>query len=192
MTPPKDYPVPKKSNWLFWLIFWIVLVITILWLCIYFFPDLEASQPREDYLDKPTKTAYQTLASRQGHTLPPFNQMPIYTKANSSWVGIASWYSIASLKKEGTYKYSKGVMANGKIFSDNGYTCATRLYPLGTYLYVTNIKSNKTVKVKVTDRIGKRFAKTRIDLSKLAFSKLDKLEKGIIQVKVELVPPFRK
>ena len=25
----------------------------------------------------------------------------------------ASWYSVQSLKNEGTYKYSKGVMANG-------------------------------------------------------------------------------
>ncbi len=99
----------------------------------------------------------------------------------------ASWYSIASLKKEGTWKTSKGVMANGKIFSDTDYTCASRLYPLGTYLYVTNTGNNKTIKVKVTDRIGKRFAKKRIDLSKSAFNKIANLEQGIIPIKVEVL-----
>lgn len=99
----------------------------------------------------------------------------------------ASWYSVESLKKEGTYKHSKGVMANGDLFSDTGFTCANRIYALGTMLRVTNIKSGKSVIVRTTDRIGIRFANSRIDLSRLAFSKLDKLEKGIISVKVEVI-----
>ena len=108
-------------------------------------------------------------------------------KATESIILTASWYSIESLKKEGTYKYSKGVMANGKYFDENAYTCATRLFPLGSKLRVTNLHNNKYVIVEVTDKIGKRFAKTRIDLNKLAFSKLDKLEKGLISVKVEKI-----
>lgn len=108
-------------------------------------------------------------------------------KATESIILTASWYSIESLKKEGTYKYSKGVMANGKYFDENAYTCATRLFPLGSKLRVTNLHNNKYVIVEVTDKIGKRFAKTRIDLSKLAFSKLDKFKKGLISVKVEKI-----
>jgi len=99
----------------------------------------------------------------------------------------ASWYSTSSLKKEGTYVYSHGIMANGEYFNDNNLTCANRLYPLGTYLRVTNLESGKAVIVETTDRIGKRFSRTRIDLSKLAFSKLGELEKGIVPVKVEVL-----
>jgi rare lipoprotein A len=108
-------------------------------------------------------------------------------EANQSYTLTASWYSIQSLRQEGTYKYSKGVMANGENFSDNSFTCATRLYPLGSVLRVTSVESGKSVVVKATDRIGKRFAKSRIDLSKLAFSRLSKLEKGIISVNVEVL-----
>ena len=99
----------------------------------------------------------------------------------------ASWYSVASLKQEGTWAYSKGRMANGKIFKDEGFTCATRLYPLGTTLIVTSNKNLQSVTVKVTDRIGKRFAKTRIDLSKIAFEKIANLNQGLIKVKVEAI-----
>jgi rare lipoprotein A len=99
----------------------------------------------------------------------------------------ASWYSIESLKKEGTYKYSKGVMANGKYFNDNNLTCATRLFPLGTLLCITNANNEKSVVVKTTDRIGKRFAKTRIDLSKGAFSQIANLDRGLIPIKVEVI-----
>ena len=109
---------------------------------------------------------------------------------NMAWgeeILTASWYSIESLKKEGTYKYSKGVMANGQKFSDNDFVCATRLFPLGCYLLVTNLENKKSVVVKVTDRIGKRFAKTRVDLSKKAFSCLAELDRGIIKIKVERI-----
>lgn len=54
-------------------------------------------------------------------------------------------------------------------------------------LRVTNIKSGKSVIVRTTDRIGKRFAKIRIDLSKRAFSKIANLKQGIVQVKVEQI-----
>jgi rare lipoprotein A (peptidoglycan hydrolase) len=100
---------------------------------------------------------------------------------------IASFYSISSLKAEGTYKYSKGVMANGQKFRDEGLTCACRCYRLGTYLrIISKEKPSNQITVKVTDRIGRRFAQTRIDLSKRAFEILSggKLDKGLLQVMV--------
>jgi rare lipoprotein A len=78
-------------------------------------------------------------------------------------------------------------MANGHLFSDDKLTCATRLYNLGTILRVTNISNGKSVIVKVTDRIGKRFAQTRIDLSKSAFQSIADLKQGVIPVSVEEV-----
>lgn len=99
----------------------------------------------------------------------------------------ASWYSDASLKAEGTFKTSKGIMANGKRFNENDLTCACRMFPLNTVIKVTSLASNKSVIVKVTDRIGKRFAKTRIDLSKSAFAKIADLKQGLVPITVEVI-----
>ncbi|MEI8350062.1 MAG: septal ring lytic transglycosylase RlpA family protein [Candidatus Omnitrophota bacterium] len=98
----------------------------------------------------------------------------------------ASWYSRESLIKEGTWKNGKERrMANGKKFNENNHTCATRLYPIGSILVITNIATGDRCVVEVTDRIGRRFAKKRIDLSRMAFSCLADLDTGIIKVKVE-------
>ena len=99
----------------------------------------------------------------------------------------SSWYSIESLKKEGTWKRTKGVCADGSYFRDDRLTAATRLYPLGTRLLVTNLRNRKTVEVIVTDRISKRFAKTRIDLSPKAFAVLAPLSQGTFPCKVEQI-----
>jgi rare lipoprotein A (peptidoglycan hydrolase) len=96
----------------------------------------------------------------------------------------ASYYSVDSLKREGTWAYSHGIMANGKVFNENAYTCATRLWRIGTTLRVTNSSNNKSIIVRVTDKIGRRFASKRIDLSKGAFQKIANANTGIIKVKV--------
>jgi len=99
----------------------------------------------------------------------------------------ASYYSYASLKSESTWKNGEQPMANGKKFDENAMTCAARKYPLGTTLKVTNLKTGKSVVVVVTDRIGKRFAETRVDLTKAAFSRIADLREGIVKVKVEII-----
>lgn len=98
----------------------------------------------------------------------------------------ASWYSVESLVKEGTRKQGeKPIMANGKEFKDDSMVCASRDYPLGIWLIVTNCNNNRSVIVQVTDRIGKRFKGKRIDLSKAAFNKIANLKQGIVQVEVK-------
>jgi rare lipoprotein A (peptidoglycan hydrolase) len=103
----------------------------------------------------------------------------------------ASFYSVKSLKQEGTYAYSKGIMANGKLFRDELACCACNSYPLGTHLRVTNLGNGKSVLVVVADRTAKRFKGKRIDLSRSAFIALvgneRALEKGLIKVSVEEV-----
>lgn len=100
----------------------------------------------------------------------------------------ASWYSVDSLKKEGTWKNGKEQrMANGDRFSDNGLTCASRMFPLGAKLDITNLRNGRSVQVVVTDRIGKRFAKTRIDLSKAAFKRIADLKEGVVKVRIKRI-----
>ena len=99
----------------------------------------------------------------------------------------ASWYSVASLKKEGTWRYSHGQMANGKWFQDDKYTAASWGYPLGTILKVSNTKTATSVTVCVSDRTARRFKGKRIDLSKAAFSKIARLEQGLVEVQVRRI-----
>ena len=101
---------------------------------------------------------------------------------------MASYYSVKSLHQEGTFKRSKGIMANGEAFTDSGLTVATgKQYPLGSTLLVTNRENGRSVLVKVTDRIGKRFRNSRVDLSRGAFQRIASLDKGLIIVSVRQV-----
>jgi rare lipoprotein A len=101
-------------------------------------------------------------------------------------IGYASWYSIESCKREGT----SGIMANGKELKDEDYTCAIWGQKFGTIFKVTNLKTGVSVQVVVTDRgPAKRLVKKGhiIDLSKMAFSRIAKLERGIVEVKIETI-----
>jgi hypothetical protein len=99
----------------------------------------------------------------------------------------ASWYSIESLRREGTTAYSNNIMANGEIFQDEKMVAASRDYSLGKKVRVANIANGKSIVVTVTDRTNKRFKGKRIDLSKKAFSLLADLKQGVIQVHVRAI-----
>ena len=74
--------------------------------------------------------------------------------------------------------------ANGYAFNSNAFTCATRCYPLGTRLRLTDTHNGLFVIVTVTDRPAKRFAKL-LDLSPKAFERLNGLALGLCRVRVE-------
>lgn len=95
--------------------------------------------------------------------------------------GIASFYS-KSL--EGTRT------ANDEIFRHNKLTAASNKFKLGTWLRVTNISNNKSIIVRVNDRMHpKMAARGRIvDLSYLGAKKLAFINKGLTKVQVEIVP----
>ena len=106
--------------------------------------------------------------------------------AEAKEIGQASWYSVASCKQEGT----SGIMANGKELKDEDYTCAIWGQKFGTIIKVTNIKTGASVQVMVTDRgPAKRLVKKGriIDLSKSAFQKICDLEKGLCEVRIEVL-----
>lgn len=104
--------------------------------------------------------------------------------------GYASWYSIASCKKEGTWQKYGGKTASGKELKDDEFTAASWDYPFGTRLLVTNLSNSRSVIVEVTDRgpNKKLYKKGRIlDLSPRAFSAIANLSQGVIQIKVERI-----
>lgn len=102
----------------------------------------------------------------------------------------ASYYSVQSLKEEGTYAYSHGRMANGKYFSDNSLTSACNSFRLGVMLRVVNLSNNRSVIVKNTDRTAKRFKGKRIDLTPAAFKAISDsgtTKEGLLKISVEAI-----
>lgn len=76
-------------------------------------------------------------------------------------------------------------MANGKKFSQRLSVCASNDWPLGTWLKIT--ANDRSVAIRVTDRMAKRFNGKRVDLSRVVWDYLSKGKKpGLIRgAKVE-------
>jgi len=85
-------------------------------------------------------------------------------------------------------KVVKNKMANGERYHKDSLICAHRTYPFGTRLKVTNLKNNKTVVVRVTDR-GPFRKGYIIDLSYGAAEILDFIFAGSTNVKLEVYDP---
>ena len=97
--------------------------------------------------------------------------------------GMASWYS----------EQDPGVLettANMEAFDDSKLTCAMWDMPFNTILKVTNLYNGKFVYVRVNDRgPAKRLVQAGrvIDLTKKAFSHINSLETGLVEVEVEII-----
>lgn len=75
--------------------------------------------------------------------------------------------------------------ASGETFDASGFTAAHRTFPFNTWLLVTNLENNESVKVRVNDR-GPYASENRIiDLSKAAFESISPLSRGVINVSVQ-------
>jgi rare lipoprotein A len=83
-------------------------------------------------------------------------------------------------------KFNGRQTANGEIFSQQKMTCACNALPFGTWIKITNLRNNKTVIVKVNDRLHPR-VKRVADLSYTAAKKLGYTGHGVARVKVEVL-----
>ena len=76
--------------------------------------------------------------------------------------------------------------ASGQIYNKNKLSAAHKTLPLGSKVRVTDVRTGKSIVVKVNDRGP--FVKGRIiDLSRRAASDLGIIKKGITPVKVEVL-----
>ncbi len=89
--------------------------------------------------------------------------------------GLASYYND---KYHGVRTYS------GELYDKNELTCAHKTYPMGTMLKVTRLDNNKTVEVRVNDRMSS--PKRVVDISRAAAEALDLVRAGTSQVRVEI------
>ena len=94
-----------------------------------------------------------------------------------SAVGYASFYSNKFIGKK---------TASGEIFSQDKLTCAHNTLPMGTLLKVTNLKNDKTVTVRVNDRLHHRNPRL-VDLSSAAAKSLNFKVGGVVKVRVEVL-----
>jgi rare lipoprotein A len=101
-------------------------------------------------------------------------------KKGKFFYGVASFYS-SNLEGSETSTQER--------FSHKKFTAASNRFKLNTWLRVTNISNNKSIIVRVNDRMHPRMdAKGRIvDLSYIGAKNLDFISKGITKVKVEIV-----
>jgi rare lipoprotein A len=90
--------------------------------------------------------------------------------------GMAAFYS---------NRYHGARTYNGERYNKNALTCAHKTYPMGTKLKVTCLDNDKSVVVRVNDRMSSK--RNVIDLSRAAASKLGMIGKGTVKVKIELV-----
>lgn len=97
---------------------------------------------------------------------------PLFTE-----IGMSSWYGAPYHNRRGS---------NGEVYNMHAMTAAHRTLPLGSIVRVTNLKTNHTALVRITDRGP--FVEGRIlDLSYAAARKLDVWQPGVAEVKVEVM-----
>jgi rare lipoprotein A len=91
--------------------------------------------------------------------------------------GMASWYGPP---------YHNRRASNGEIYNMNALTAAHRTLPLGSIVRVTNLRTQHSVVVRITDR-GPFIPGRIIDLSLAAAKKVDVWRPGLAKVQVELL-----
>jgi len=76
--------------------------------------------------------------------------------------------------------------ANGEVYNMNDLTAAHPSYPFNTLVKVINLSNQKSVEVRINDRMP-QFKGRIIDLSFAAAKKIDMINAGIQDVKVEVL-----
>jgi rare lipoprotein A len=98
-----------------------------------------------------------------------------YGKPVSTEVGLASWYGPPYAGRKG---------ADGTVYDQNAMTAAHLTLPMGTMVRVTNLTTNQSAVVKITDR-GPFVRGRIIDLSLAAAKATGVYRIGVAKVKVE-------
>jgi rare lipoprotein A len=80
----------------------------------------------------------------------------------------------------------KGVSLRGEKYDKGALTAAHKSYPLGSKVKVTNLRNQKSVTVRINDRMNPR-SKAVIDLSRKAAEDLDMIRSGQTKVRLQLV-----
>ena len=97
--------------------------------------------------------------------------------ANDAKTSIASFYHD---------KFNGRKTASGEIFSNRKLTAAHRTLPFGTIVQVTNLRTGKSVEVRINDR-GPFHSSRALDLSKAALDSIGNTARRTMPVEYEIV-----
>ncbi|NMB83022.1 MAG: septal ring lytic transglycosylase RlpA family protein [Ignavibacteria bacterium] len=102
-----------------------------------------------------------------------YNNYPVLESVE----GIASYYAD---------KYHGRITYNGEVYDMNGISAAHQTYPMETIIRVTNLSNNKSIILRINDRMP--YWKDRIiDLSLGTARELDFVEKGLTKVRIDVL-----
>jgi rare lipoprotein A len=122
-----------------------------------------------------------TASSGTARSLPA-PQPDTHGKPISTEVGLASWYGPPYAGRKG---------ADGTVYNQNAMTAAHLTLPMGTTVRVTNLTTNQSAVVRITDR-GPFVHGRIIDLSLAAAKATGLYRMGVAKVRVEAyAPPVR-
>ncbi|MBN2553705.1 MAG: septal ring lytic transglycosylase RlpA family protein [Spirochaetales bacterium] len=93
--------------------------------------------------------------------------------------GLASWYG---------GKFQGRQTASGEIFDTNRFTAAHKSLAFGTVVRVTNLENDRSTIVRINDR-GPFIPGRIIDLSRAAAAAIGLAGKGVVRVRIEVLPP---
>lgn len=83
-------------------------------------------------------------------------------------------------------KFNGRKTASGEIFSNSKLTAAHRTLPFGTVVKVTNLRTGKSVEVKINDR-GPFHSSRALDITKAAFNEIGDHNNGTMPIEYEIV-----
>ncbi len=83
-------------------------------------------------------------------------------------------------------KFNGRKTASGEVFDNSKFTAANMSLPFGTLVKITNLRSGKSVVVRVNDR-GPFHKSRSFDLSKAAYEEIGRLEKGTMPIEYEII-----
>ena len=83
-------------------------------------------------------------------------------------------------------KYHNQSTSSGELYNKNAMTAAHRKLPFGTMVKVTRLDNNRSVVVRINDR-GPYKDRRVIDLSRAAAEKINLIQDGVADVKVEVI-----
>ena len=94
-------------------------------------------------------------------------------------IGKCSWYGPGFHGKR---------TANGEVYDQHGFTAAHRTLPMGTLIEVTDVRTRKSVRVRVNDR-GPYVRDRACDLSYGAAKRLGMIGRGVVETEIRVVEP---
>lgn len=110
-------------------------------------------------------------------------QKKVKHKTSASYPAPVIKYGTASYYAK---KFDKRRTASGEIYSSERYSAACNVLPLGTWIKVTNLRNNRSVVLKINDRLHPK-NKRLVDLSRIAAKELGYISRGLTRVKVEVL-----